>query len=297
MSVCAIVVTRDRRALLVDCLAALRAQKRPPDAILVVDNASSDGTVALLRAEHPDVELLALPENRGGAGGFHAGVERAHAAGHEWLWIMDDDTVPAPGALAALLATPARLAAAGLPAPALLASKVVWTDGRLHPMNAPGADRRDFGRMVAAARLGLLPIRSTTFVSLLAHAPAVARHGLPLAHYFIWSDDLEWTARLLRREPGYLVPDSVVEHRTARPYTAITDAGERFYFHVRNTLYMVRGSSWGWEERFGLLHALVTSTAAFLVRGRLRPAALATVARGLRDGLRPQRASEPAESG
>ena len=296
MTVCAIVVTYNRRALLEECLAALRAQEHPLDAILVVDNASTDGTAEWLRSHASDVELLALAENGGGAGGFCAGVRHAHAAGHEWLWMLDDDTIASPGALAALLATPARLDGAALGPAALLASKVVWRDGALHPMNAPGADRRDLGRMVAAARLGLLPLRSTTFVSLLVHRGAVDRHGLPPAHFFIWSDDLEWTGRILRGERGYLVPGSVVEHRTKERHTAITDAGPRFYYHVRNTLYMLRGSAWGLEERLGLVHALVTSTAAFLRRGGFRPAALATVARGVRDGLRPAQTDSVAKS-
>lgn len=119
--VCAIVVTYNRKELLRECLAALAAQTRPPDRVLVVDNASSDGTQAMVEAEYEEVELLALPTNQGGAGGFHEGMKRAHVDGAEWLWLMDDDTIPRPDALAELLAAPARLGSL----PTLLASKVV----------------------------------------------------------------------------------------------------------------------------------------------------------------------------
>nr|MDQ5807787.1 glycosyltransferase [Actinomycetota bacterium] len=98
----AVIVTRDRLALLEQCLEAVRAQARRPDRVLVVDNASSDGTAAWL-AEQDDVEVLRLEENVGGAGGFHAGLERAHREGAEWMWLMDDDTIPRPDALEALL--------------------------------------------------------------------------------------------------------------------------------------------------------------------------------------------------
>src|SRR5437867_8578812 len=132
--VCAVVVTHDRRDLLRECLAGLEAQTRPPDTILVVDNASTDGTAAMLHGEFPDVAVRRLDENEGGAGGFHEGLHEAFERGHEWLWLMDDDTVPSPTALERLLDARDRASALGQP-PLLLASRVLWTDGRLHPMN------------------------------------------------------------------------------------------------------------------------------------------------------------------
>lgn len=285
MAVCAIVVTYNRRALLDECLAALRAQSRPVEHVLVVDNASTDGTAEHIRGAHPEVELLALAENGGGAGGFHAGMAHAHAQGFDWLWLMDDDTIPTPHALAELLAAPERVTGAGLPAPFLLASKALWTDGSLHPMNAPGPDRKRIDLVVRAAELDLLPLRSTTFVSLLVSKEAVDRYGLPHAEYFIWSDDIEYTARILQRETGYLVPTSEVHHKTKAAHTAVTDAGGRFYYHVRNTLFMLRSSSWDLGEKLGLVYVLVTTSAEYLRRNRGRGGSAGTVARGLRDGL------------
>src|SRR4051812_35207484 len=79
---CAVVVTYNRKALLTECLQALGAQTRAPDEILVVDNASTDGTAAMVREHFPDVRLEALDTNRGGAGGFHHGLDAAHRRGH-----------------------------------------------------------------------------------------------------------------------------------------------------------------------------------------------------------------------
>ena len=101
--VCAVIVTYNRKALLKECLEAVLAQTRPPDHVLVVDNASTDGTAEMLREEFPQVEVLRLPENQGGAGGFHEGMKRAYEEGFDWLWLMDDDTIPRPEALEALL--------------------------------------------------------------------------------------------------------------------------------------------------------------------------------------------------
>ncbi len=287
MSVCAVVVTFNRRDLLEECLAALAAQTRPPEHLLVVDNASTDGTPELVRDRYAGrVELVALPTNEGGAGGFHEGLRRAHEAGHEWIWLMDDDTIPTPTALAELLAAPART---GLDhPPALLSSKVVWTDGKLHPMNQPGFERERVPDVVAGCEQHLMPLRATTFVSLLVHRGAVDRHGLPLARYFLWSDDIEYTARILGREPGYLVPASVAVHKTALAYTAISaSSGDRFYFHARNTLYMLRSPAWALREKPGIVFSYVMSILEYLRVNRYAKRNVAVVLRGMRDGLKP----------
>ena len=70
--VCAVLVTFNRKTLLRTCLNSLLKQTRPIDQILIVDNASSDGTPELLREEFPQLPLLRLDRNTGGAGGFSA---------------------------------------------------------------------------------------------------------------------------------------------------------------------------------------------------------------------------------
>lgn len=92
--VCAIVVTYNRNELLKECLIALKNQTRKPDHILVVDNASTDGTFEMVKEQFPDVDIFRLPENQGGAGGFHEGMKWAYEMGYDWLWLMDDDGVP-----------------------------------------------------------------------------------------------------------------------------------------------------------------------------------------------------------
>jgi rhamnopyranosyl-N-acetylglucosaminyl-diphospho-decaprenol beta-1,3/1,4-galactofuranosyltransferase len=281
-TVCAMVVTYNRRALLQACLEALAAQTRPPDRVIVIDNASTDGTPEMVRAAHPDVDLRVQAENTGGAGGFRAGLEAAHATGADWAWIMDDDTIPSPTALERLLA--ARVPP-GRPAPLLLASRVEWVDGSLHPMNQPVL-RRDPALYVEAAEHGLLPIRTATFPSLMVSREAIDRFGLPNAHYFIWGDDWEYTSRILRGAPaGYVVPDSVAEHRTPRAHTPVTSAGERYYFHARNWLFMMRSASFGPAEKVSLAFWLAGSVLVYLRTNRASGESLRTVGRALRDGL------------
>ena len=234
--VVAVVVTWNRWPLLHEALTALTGQHRQPNAIVVVDNASSDGTPPAVRRDFPTVEVVALARNTGGAGGFAAGVTRALALDADLVWLMDDDTVPAPDALAALLD-----AYQGYPGarPALVASRVVWTDGRDHPMNTPrtkpgarAAERR------TAAAVGCKPIRSASFVSVLCDASVVRERGLPIADYFLWNDDFEYTTRLLRGRHGLYCPASVAVHKTKTYGATDADPGERFYYEVRNKVWL-----------------------------------------------------------
>jgi GT2 family glycosyltransferase len=283
-AVCAIVVTHNRQRMLRECLGALADQSHPPDRLLVVDNASTDGTGEMLARDHPEVDVLALATNEGGAGGFHEGMRRAYEDGAEWMWLMDDDTIPRPDALAELLAAPRRLEADA--APALLASIVLWRDGHVHPMNAPWPDGRRVDRAIDGAERGLMPVRFATFASLLVHRGAVERHGLPLKHFFLWSDDVEYTSRMvLSGELAYLVPDSVAVHKTERRYNNMSASPARFYYHVRNTLFMARDARRPPRDRLVRLLILASSSAEYVLRHPSAESAGA-VARGVRDGLR-----------
>ena len=280
--VCAIVVTRERRELLHRCLQALQAESRPPDGILVVDNASADGTSDMVRTEFPDVELLRLETNVGGAGGFHRGLAHAHAQGYDWLWVMDDDTMVSGDTLAKLLEGAAR-APQGVPL--LVASMVRWKDERPHPMNWPPPRWRSRREMAEGMAAGLLLVRYTTFVSVALHRESIDRFGLPQEHYFIWADDVEFTARVLRDEPGYLVPDSVVYHWTPTPHPPADPTSDRFYYHARNSLFLLRGSALKPIERLDYGRYYLRSVAGYLRANKRNPRRLKLLGRALRDGL------------
>jgi GT2 family glycosyltransferase len=291
--VIAVVVTYNRLPLLLESLAALAAQVRRPDGIVVIDNASTDGTAEAVAPAHPDVRVVRLATNTGGAGGFAAGLHCALADGADLVWLMDDDTVPEPGALDELLAARDRYDG---PPPAVVASRVVWTDGREHPMNTPR--RKPFVRRPELQRAdgaGCVPIRSASFVSVLVDAEQARRLGAPIADYFLWNDDFEYTTRLLRRAPGLLCPASTVVHKTKTFGGADADPGERFYYEVRNKVWtLTRARSLSPLER--LLYAAATvrrwtrTFAGSSDRRTLSRALRRGLAAGLRRGPRPNEA-------
>ncbi|MFF2370036.1 glycosyltransferase [Agromyces sp. NPDC058110] len=233
-----VVVAYNRRDLLGEVLDALAAQRTPVAKVVVVDNASTDDTIEVARAAGDLVDLTTLARNTGGAGGFAAGMALAlDRHDPEWLWLMDDDTVPTAGALEALLAAVegTEIVAAG--------SRVIWTDGTEHPMNTP-RQKPFVGKpeRIAAAKAGGIAVRSTSFVSMLVRADVVREVGLPIADYFIWNDDFEYSTRVLRGRRGIHVPASVVVHKTKVLGSTDADPGPRFYYEVRNKLWMFRRS-------------------------------------------------------
>jgi rhamnopyranosyl-N-acetylglucosaminyl-diphospho-decaprenol beta-1,3/1,4-galactofuranosyltransferase len=234
--VIAVVVTYNRRELLLECLAAIAAQTRPVNEIVLVDNASSDGTAAAVRERHPEVSLFELPTNLGGAGGFAFGIAAARPRADQ-IWLMDDDAAPRPDALEQLMA--ARERYSGSP-PAVVASRVLSADEHPIPMNTPRPrPYASAAERAAAAAAGCVPIRSASFVSVLIDGLAARLNDLPVADYFIWNDDFEYTTRLLRSSVGLLCPDSVTLHAAA----PLADPGARFHFEVRNKLWLMTRSS------------------------------------------------------
>src|SRR5215210_3068507 len=208
------------------CLESLAAQTHPLEAVTVVVNASTDGTAEALAAselrERLALDYLRLERNGGGAEGFHYGVLAALRTDADWIWLMDDDCEPAPDALATLLAAPR---ASDLTT-ALVAPLVETPQGEILPLNRGWLRRR----WVRAPLVGLRPadwerdelrVEHVSLVGPLVRAALARRTPPPRRDFFIWFDDLEWTARLGRLGELWLIPASRIVHRDER---ALADA-------------------------------------------------------------------------
>ncbi|MEV7604746.1 glycosyltransferase [Paenarthrobacter sp. NPDC089322] len=294
--VVAVVVTYNRRELLETTLAGIAAGTQVPDAVVVVDNASTDGTAEFLRnyAGSVPTDIVTLNTNVGGAGGFVVGMERAvldHAA--DQVWIMDDDTEPQPEALREALDVCGAYRRETGEAPAFVASRVVWTDGRDHPMNRmrPRIGASGESRSMAA-RVGATQIRSASFVSVLIRAEEIKRHGLPIADYFIWNDDLEYTARISRRGTALAAPASVANHHTKVFGDAGADPGPRFYYEVRNKLWVyTRSTALAPWEKVLFTGASIRNWTRTIASSPNRKVLLEGLFKGVRHGLKAPRSN------
>lgn len=244
-STVAVIVTYNRKALLMRCLTATANQTRKPDLILIVDNASTDGTREFLRSDgwlsRPDTKLISLDSNTGGAGGFSAGLEAATRNGADWVWMMDDDAEPHTDALAELMRV-ARDPANVYGSLATNGSETSWLMTLLDNLpKTTGA----VGDIPEQANVQMLP-----FLGFLIHRDLVARIGLPDPGFFIAADDVEYCLRAQKAGAQIIVAgNSHIEHPKSRPYqvrlpgytlTALELPPWKRYYDTRNRLLIAK---------------------------------------------------------
>ena len=213
-AVAVVVPTINRLDDLRRCLAAARAQTRAPELLVVVDNGSSDGTREELRGTD-DLTAVLAPENLGAPGGFQAGMRAAFDAGADWVWLLDDDAVPAADALERLLGRVADEDSA--PSVAGAAPTVEFGDGRretgwLWGRRAERGYGQSPNRPDAAG--GPAPeVDWAPFAGLLLARDACEQAGAVRADYVLWHADVEYCLRL--RGAGWRLlaaPAAVVWH-------------------------------------------------------------------------------------
>ncbi|MGI9106032.1 MAG: glycosyltransferase family 2 protein [Pyrinomonadaceae bacterium] len=240
--VCAVVVAYNRQALLRECLSALQAQTRSVDLILVVNNASTDGTAEMVTADFPRITLLNLKENIGGAGGFYEGMKWAYEQGYDWLWLMDDDARAMPDCLEKLLAQ--RRPNTGVLVPIQRDS-----GGRLYGISEWRKHQYDVTEEIVAQKQARSGNFVFTFVGPLIAREIVTQIGLPNKDFFIWFDDHEYALRIKSRTQAEIVavPDAVFLHNFfgqirevslfGRRSTRSTQAAWKTYYGTRNQIY------------------------------------------------------------
>jgi len=278
-TICAVVVTYNRKALLLECLEALRKQTRPLDAIYIIDNASTDGTPEILLENNyipklPPSDLIEpweisflisnlqkseinsqlsitvhyvrMHENTGGAGGFYEGVKRAYEKGYDWLWLMDDDVEAKKDALERMITNPLF----GNKKFGFYCSHVIWKDGKPAIMNIPNTNT--FIRCCEKSipynlylDYDIILVQSCSYVSLLFSKQIIENIGYGLKDIFIWGDDAEYTHRISQKYYGIYIINSVVVHKISKnigsnPLEDDANNSWKYYYYSRNNLYIAK---------------------------------------------------------
>lgn len=234
-----VVVTYNRLELLKECIDSLRLQSFVDYDIIIVNNGSTDGTNEWL-TEQKDI-ISINQSNLGGAGGFYSGLKFVAETNYEYCWFMDDDTISTLDSLKHLFIAASKLNDFGF-----LCSNVYYPNNK--PCNIPGIDLSYSinGEQIwtEKAEYNLIRVRSSSFVSVFIKTIKIKEFGLPYKDFFIWGDDTEYTLRISKIYPSYLVLDSKVIHKRAEQkalslYSETNPIRIRnFFFFYRNRLYV-----------------------------------------------------------
>lgn len=211
-AVAAVIVTFNRLEKLKKVIAAVEAQTHAASHLVIVDNASTDGTGEYLAGLTSPIaiDVVSLPTNTGGAGGFSAGMRRGYELGADFVWVMDDDGYPEPNALELLVqAITTASTELGTEVP-FACSVVTFVDGNICEMNNP-VPTWDWARLLVKGQNSVM-VNQCSFVSVLMPRWVLEKFGLPFKEYFIWFDDAEYTMRISGETPGIQVLDSITVH-------------------------------------------------------------------------------------
>ncbi len=225
----AVVVTYNRLILLKECIKALRCQTQQPDAILVVNNGSTDDTELWLQIQ--DNIHFVTQKNTGSGGGFKTAIEWAYKNGYSWIWCMDDDGYPKADAFENLLK------------PEL---------DRLYLRNCAVIDKADKKSFVWKTKgyanievvdKNIIEGVGHPFNGTLLHRNIVERVGLPRQRYFMWGDESEYFYRITQKNkiPVCTVASSIHYHPAAGfSYKNDWDYGKawKMYFYIRNRFHV-----------------------------------------------------------
>ncbi len=284
--VAVVIVNYDGERLLPDCLAALAAQTLAPEEVLVADNGSRDGSLALLRDRHPGVRVVEIGRNLGFAGGANRGVRATSAP---WVCVLNSDATPAPDWLERLTAAPRDDATWALGSVLVSAAT-----GLIESAGDQYAPEGYAYKLLRERPLDALPPAPYPVFAAPGAAPVFRRDvfdelGGYEERFFLYYEDVDLAFRaVLAGYHALLVPSARVTHRLGA--TTRSMARLRFYVARNSTWCAVRclpaaaarplARRWALELRVNRPRRL----APVEVAGRL--AALA----GLRRALRERRA-------
>ncbi|MBR3627619.1 MAG: glycosyltransferase family 2 protein, partial [Elusimicrobia bacterium] len=237
-NIVAVIVTYNRKKLLLECINSLLKQENISCDILVVDNKSTDGTETAIKSlDTGKIKYINTGTNLGGAGGFNFGIKKAVEFGYEYIWLMDDDCIPKSTALYKLNEAGKKYKNFGF-----LSSKVLWADGNICVMNV---QRQTMYKNIDYQNNVDTKITMASFVSCFISVKVIKNVGLPIKEFFIWTDDWEYTRRITKQYESFYIPESIVVHKTQKNIGAniATETKERinrFFYLYRNDIYLYK---------------------------------------------------------
>lgn len=251
--VAAIILNYRRAEATLDCLAALSSTKGVDLDLLVVDNASGDGSEEAIRKARPDVGLIQTGSNLGYAGGMNAGLRRVVDEGlHDFVLLINSDTLVDPDAVRTLVGSldgdPSAGAAAGTIYYHPARDRVWYAGGMITYRRAHAITHRVVPEDRRAAHVSFV-----TGCALMLRVAAVRTAGMFNEEYFMYLEDVDLSRRLLASGFTLLyVPGARFFHRMEED----EQTPLKVYFVTRNRLKMLEGASARMDRVLGRLFVL-----------------------------------------
>ena len=296
--VCAVIVNWNGREVLGRCLSTLLASSYPELSVVVVDNASTDGSRELILQSFPSAVLLENHRNLGYAGGVNAGLRHALAQGVEYALLLNNDTETAPDAVALLVEAMEKRPKAAIAGPMIYyydPPDVIWSlGGRISYWSGDirhvAIREHDEGRYRTVREADYV-----TGCAMLVRLAAVREIGLMDEGYWMYNEDTEWCVRAADRGHSIiLVPAAKVWHKVSMSSGGGLTA-YKVYHRLRSTLLFFAVHA-RWYHWLGIVPATAGRALAFIARQLVsghRDTA-AAVLRGARDSVL-RRERRPAE--
>jgi rhamnosyltransferase len=274
---------------------ALLRQERRLQEIIVVDNASTDETSSLLAARYPQVTVLRMPDNLGTGGALAAGLTyAAREKKHDWIWMFDQDSVPAPDALALMLQGAQRFDGNSSEVGILAALPV---DRHMENSSSPWLWRDGFVK--PSAEILAHPVLFADLVitsGAMVRRTVVEKIGLPRSDFFIDFVDYEYCLRA--RSHGYkiaVITRAKLFHEIGKSHK-VRFLGRRYhwsqhrpfreYYMSRNLAYSVWWLYPSMAAKASVLRHLMRHAAGVLLFGSEKLACLKKMVQGFSDGRR-----------
>lgn len=240
MKIAAIIVTYNRLDLLQRCYNALLDQSEENFIIVVVNNGSTDGTKEWL--DKPKDRLIAIHQNnKGGAGGFYSGMKFAYEAGYDWMWLMDDDGIPAKNQLQELIHVSE--------ANSFLFSNALVCDIE-DPLSLSFGLSENIVNVKDVEGQKWIKNLINPFNGTLIHRKVVDKIGFIKKEMYIWGDEAEYTLRAITNGINvYTICSAIHFHPKNKgkkekvfphllPYSVIIKPKSLSYAHYRNMGYI-----------------------------------------------------------
>lgn len=245
--IAAIVVTYNRKKLLAICLDAILHQEYKPHSVFIIDNASTDGTEALVNelgysGDKEGIRFIyvKLPENIGGSGGFYSGMKMAFESSENYdaFWLMDDDGIPDNKQLGYLESDLSKYD--------YLSPLVVCKDNP-SVISYDGSPAQQY---VDTAEDNLIIGAANPFNGVLYSRRLVDKIGYPIRDMFIWGDEINYGLRSIKAgfPPAMDVRAIHVHPRNRQPFEPFIGKSQiivpkddwKLYCLIRNRIYNVR---------------------------------------------------------